>query len=31
MSVYLSDDYGSAYLRADVRGRVIETHPREDG
>ncbi|WP_327186756.1 serine/threonine-protein kinase [Streptomyces sp. NBC_01334] len=31
MSVYLSDDYGSAYLRADVRARVIETHPRDDG
>ncbi|GGS06859.1 hypothetical protein GCM10010269_52220 [Streptomyces humidus] len=31
MSVYLSDDYGSAYLRADVHGRVIETHPRDDG
>ncbi|MFJ9024878.1 serine/threonine-protein kinase [Streptomyces sp. NPDC102259] len=31
ISVYLSDDYGSAYLRADVRARVIETHPRDDG
>ncbi|MEU5637236.1 serine/threonine-protein kinase [Streptomyces rishiriensis] len=31
MSVYLSDDYGSAYLKADVHGRVIETHPRDDG
>ncbi|MGW0875934.1 serine/threonine-protein kinase [Streptomyces sp. NPDC002740] len=31
MSVYLSDDYGSAYLRADTQGRVIETHPRDDG
>ncbi|WP_406005240.1 serine/threonine protein kinase [Streptomyces sp. NBC_00637] len=31
MSVYLSDDYGSAYLRADVRGRVIQTYPRDDG
>ncbi|MCQ9178389.1 serine/threonine protein kinase [Streptomyces sp. IBSBF 2953] len=31
MSVYLSDDYGSAYLKADVHGRVIESHPRDDG
>ncbi|MEH0548781.1 serine/threonine-protein kinase [Streptomyces sp. B21-105] len=31
MSVYLSDDYGSAYLRADVKGRVIATYPRDDG
>ncbi|GAB7106417.1 hypothetical protein JCM4814A_47310 [Streptomyces phaeofaciens JCM 4814] len=31
LSVYLSDDYGSAYLRADVHGKVIETHPRDDG
>ncbi|MCX5262953.1 serine/threonine-protein kinase [Streptomyces sp. NBC_00199] len=31
MSVYLSDDYGSGYLRADVKGRVIATYPRDDG
>ncbi|MGW2046454.1 serine/threonine-protein kinase [Streptomyces sp. NPDC001858] len=31
MSVYLSDDYGSAWIEADVHGRVIETHPRDDG
>lgn len=31
LSVYLSDDYGSAYLRADVHAKVIETHPRDDG
>ncbi|MFJ1807167.1 MULTISPECIES: serine/threonine-protein kinase [unclassified Streptomyces] len=31
MSVYLSDDYGSAYLRADVHARVIQTYPRDDG
>lgn len=31
MSVYLSDDYGSAYLKADVHGRVIATYPRDDG
>ncbi|MEU0059372.1 serine/threonine-protein kinase [Streptomyces sp. NPDC006334] len=31
VNVYLSDDYGSAYLKADVHGKVIETHPREDG
>ncbi|MFC9292407.1 hypothetical protein [Streptomyces sp. NPDC057052] len=31
LSVYLSDEYGSAYLKADLRGRVIETHPRDDG
>ncbi|MER5436027.1 serine/threonine-protein kinase [Streptomyces sp. NPDC002588] len=30
MSVYLSDDYGSAYLEADVHGKVIESHPRDD-
>ncbi|MGX1273921.1 serine/threonine-protein kinase [Streptomyces phaeoluteigriseus] len=31
LSVYLSDEYGSAYLKADARGQVIETHPRDDG
>ncbi|MDQ0688188.1 hypothetical protein QFZ56_007151 [Streptomyces achromogenes] len=31
MSVYLSDEYGSGYLRADVKGRVIATYPRDDG
>jgi hypothetical protein len=31
MSVYLSDDYGSGYLRADTEGRVIATYPRDDG
>ncbi|MEU8651974.1 serine/threonine-protein kinase [Streptomyces sp. NPDC048737] len=31
LSVYLSDEYGSAYLKADLRGRVVETHPRDDG
>ncbi|MFD9389246.1 serine/threonine-protein kinase [Streptomyces sp. NPDC060000] len=31
MSVYLSDDYGSAYLQADVHAQVIRTYPRDDG
>lgn len=31
LSVYLSDDYGSAYLRADVNGKIIEAHPRDGG
>ncbi|MFJ8944774.1 hypothetical protein ACIRG4_16215 [Streptomyces sp. NPDC102395] len=31
VNVYFSDDCGSAYLKADVHGKVIETHPREDG
>lgn len=31
MRIYFSDDYGGAYLEANVRGEVIETHPREDG
>ncbi|MFJ9738415.1 protein kinase [Streptomyces sp. NPDC101166] len=31
VGVYVSDDYGSAYLSADVHGKVIEKHPREDG
>ncbi|MFE7646134.1 serine/threonine-protein kinase [Streptomyces phaeoluteigriseus] len=31
LSVYLSDEYGSAYLEANARGEVIETHPRDDG
>ncbi|MEU5336678.1 serine/threonine-protein kinase [Streptomyces asoensis] len=31
MSVYLSDDYGSAYLQADVHAKVIRTYPRDDG
>ncbi|MFI1505453.1 serine/threonine-protein kinase [Streptomyces sp. NPDC020597] len=31
MSVYLSDEYGSGYLRADAKGRVIATYPRDDG
>ncbi|MFE6853973.1 protein kinase [Streptomyces sp. NPDC057674] len=30
MSVYLSDDYGSAYLQADAKGRVTATYPREN-
>ncbi|MFI7100867.1 serine/threonine-protein kinase [Streptomyces sp. NPDC050161] len=29
ISVYLSDDYGSAYLKADVDGKVIAVHPQE--
>ncbi|MFD5269652.1 serine/threonine-protein kinase [Streptomyces sp. NPDC058335] len=31
MSVYLSDEYGSAHLEANARGEVIETRPRDDG
>ncbi|SEP77820.1 hypothetical protein SAMN04487983_1001481 [Streptomyces sp. yr375] len=31
MSVYLSDDYGGAYLQADVHGQVIKSYPRDDG
>ncbi|MEU0114106.1 serine/threonine-protein kinase [Streptomyces bobili] len=31
MSVYLSDEYGSAHLQATARGEVIETYPRDDG
>ncbi|MFE0649516.1 serine/threonine-protein kinase [Streptomyces sp. NPDC059534] len=30
LSVYLSDTYGSAYLSADRKGRVIATYPREN-
>ncbi|MGW8354859.1 serine/threonine-protein kinase [Streptomyces wedmorensis] len=30
LSVYLSDTYGSAYLKADAKGRVIATYPREN-
>ncbi len=29
MSVYLSDAYGSGYLKADTGGKVIATYPRE--
>ncbi|MFG3254300.1 serine/threonine-protein kinase [Streptomyces sp. NPDC048172] len=29
MSLYLSDDYGSGYLKATPRGEVIDTYPRE--
>ncbi|MFE2012256.1 serine/threonine-protein kinase [Streptomyces sp. NPDC059491] len=28
LSVYLSDSYGSGYLKADAKGRVIATYPR---
>jgi tRNA A-37 threonylcarbamoyl transferase component Bud32 len=28
LGIYLGDDYGSAYLLADLKGRVIETYPR---
>ncbi|MFI7498202.1 protein kinase [Streptomyces sp. NPDC049687] len=31
MNVYLADDYGGAYLEADVHGKVIEAHARDDG
>ncbi|WP_079044989.1 MULTISPECIES: serine/threonine-protein kinase [unclassified Streptomyces] len=30
ITVYLSDAYGSAYLKADAKGRVTESHPRND-
>ncbi|WP_459112789.1 serine/threonine-protein kinase [Streptomyces sp. MS191] len=30
MSVYLSDDYGSGYLKADPKGKVIAAYPQED-
>ncbi|ATL30635.1 serine/threonine-protein kinase [Streptomyces formicae] len=30
MSVHLSDAYGSAYLKADPKGKVIAAYPRED-
>ncbi|MBX9426672.1 protein kinase [Streptomyces lateritius] len=30
MSIYLSDDYGTAYLNADAKGRVTSTYPRKD-
>ncbi|WP_414721505.1 serine/threonine-protein kinase [Streptomyces sp. LMG1-1-1.1] len=30
LSVYLSDSYGSGYLKADAKGRVITTYPREN-
>ncbi|WP_327377755.1 protein kinase [Streptomyces sp. NBC_01216] len=29
MSVYLSDDYGSGYLKADPKGKVIAGYPQE--
>ncbi|MBB5940059.1 serine/threonine-protein kinase [Streptomyces zagrosensis] len=29
MSIYLSDGYGSGYLKADPSGKVIATHPQE--
>lgn len=29
ISVYLSNDLGSAYLKADAAGKVIEVHPQE--
>ncbi|MFF6840461.1 serine/threonine-protein kinase [Streptomyces tanashiensis] len=30
LSVYLSDTYGVAYLKADAKGRVTATYPRKD-
>ncbi|MDV9193085.1 serine/threonine protein kinase, partial [Streptomyces sp. SR27] len=30
ITVYLSDAYGSVYLKADAKGRVTESHPRKD-
>ncbi|MER6913437.1 serine/threonine-protein kinase [Streptomyces sp. NPDC000594] len=30
LSVYLTDEYGSAYLTADPRGKVLKTYPAED-
>ncbi|MFD9003606.1 serine/threonine-protein kinase [Streptomyces sp. NPDC059582] len=30
MSVYLSDDYGGGYIKANVHGEVIATYPRGD-
>lgn len=27
--VYVSDEYGGAYLAADISGKVLETHPRK--
>lgn len=30
LSVYLSDTYGVAYLKADRKGRVTATYPRKD-
>ncbi|MFD8207702.1 protein kinase [Streptomyces sp. NPDC059695] len=30
LTVYLSDTYGVAYLKADAKGRVTATYPRED-
>lgn len=31
ISVYLSDDYGSGYLKANAKGQVISTYPRQGG
>ncbi|MFD4944710.1 protein kinase [Streptomyces sp. NPDC058239] len=28
ISVYVSDEYGGAYLRADINGKVLKTYPR---
>ncbi|MFF9348924.1 protein kinase [Streptomyces sp. NPDC014734] len=30
LSVYVSDEYGGAYLRADVKGKVLKQYPRGD-
>ncbi|MFF8838019.1 serine/threonine-protein kinase [Streptomyces sp. NPDC015130] len=30
LSIYLSDTYGVAYLKADTKGRVTDTYPREN-
>ncbi|MFE7456764.1 protein kinase [Streptomyces sp. NPDC057554] len=31
LRVYVSDKYGGAYLAAELNGKVIEKHPREEG
>ncbi|PJE97410.1 serine/threonine protein kinase [Streptomyces carminius] len=31
MNVYLTDDYGGAYLKATPEGEVVATYPRENG
>lgn len=28
LSVYVSDEYGGAYLRADINGKVLKKYPR---
>ena len=30
MAVYLTDDYGTGYLVADPKGKVIRLYPAED-